>query len=76
MFKKKTDGRFRVELKYKNGSEAFMVSNDYPQICRLYEIAKAPICEDYTQSIYEVILFDGDKPLANWTNSAALVKAA
>lgn len=75
MFKKKTDGRFRIEMKFQTG-EAFMVNDDYEMICRHYELIKAPIDDKFRESILEAVLYDRDKPLASWTNSAALCKAA
>lgn len=75
MFKKKTDGRFRIEMKFKTG-EAFLVDDDYEQICRHYELIKKPIDDNFRDSILEAVLYDGDKPLASWVNSAAILNAA
>lgn len=76
MFKKKTDGRFRVEMKFKNGHDSFLVSDDYKKICGYYELVKTPFDDKFHEIILEAVLYDGDKPLASWTNSAALCKAA
>lgn len=76
MFKKKTDGRFRIEMKFKNGSEAFMVDNNYEKICSLYELVKKPLDDKFCHEIIEAVLYDKDTPLASWTNSLALLNNA
>lgn len=76
MFAKKTDGRFRIEMKFNDGNEAWLVNDDYKQICEWYELIKKPIDDKFNKSILEAVLYDGDKPLASWVNSAAILNAA
>lgn len=72
MFKKKEDGRFRIEMKFKDGLINWLVSDDYQKICAWYEVIKKPIDDSFSESILEAIVYDGDKPLASWCNSKAI----
>lgn len=72
MFAKKEDGRYRIEMKFKDGSEAWLVNDDYKQICVWYDIIKKPLADKWSEEILEAVLFDQNKPLASWTNSKAL----
>lgn len=67
----KNDGKFRVELKFKDGGEGWLVTDDYQQACAWYDVFKTPT--GMMQSdIIEVIIYKENKPLARWCNSAAL----
>lgn len=76
MFAKKTDGRFRIEMKFNDGNEAWLVNDDYKQIGEWYDLIKKPLSDAFAENVLEAVLYDRDKPLASWTNSAALCDKA